>query len=156
MNIGATEETWKDDTAPDNPDTVRRYFEALLSLKGKTLDKSGMIEAFEDLRSGNLMPFRTAAEHFHLIDDATKTVYIPLGEGEGLTRQLRFGEHTRKLYRQLGQYAVNVYERQYRELLLSGALEAVDDNSGILLTPDVYSRETGLPLEIAGGAAFIV
>ena len=54
-----------------------------------------------------LFPFRTVSERFHLIDSPTVTVYIPKDEGAELVRAAADGEHSRNLYRQLGQYGVS-------------------------------------------------
>ena len=68
----------------DAQDTMRRYFAALRSLSGETLDKSGVVKAFEKGINGCEMPFRTVAERFHLIDENTRTVYISFGDGAAL------------------------------------------------------------------------
>ena len=146
VNIGAAEETLRGDADPAAPETVERYFRAYRSLAGDKLDKAGVISAFEKGISGCMLPFRTVAEKFHLIDDAAKTVYVPLDDGEELVRCLRDGKRSRALFRKLGQYGVSVYERQYKALAARGALEPVDEDSAILLDTSLYDRFIGLEL----------
>ena len=45
-------------------ETMQNYFDALRSLSGETLDKSGVIKAFEKGINGCELPFRTVAENF--------------------------------------------------------------------------------------------
>ena len=100
------------------------------------------------------MPFAVVGEHFHIIDNATKTVYIPAGDGDKLLKQLQYSGANRELYRKLGQYAVNVYEREYGELLSAGSIEPLDDESAILWDKTKYSDETGLSV-VPGDLRFL-
>ena len=70
-------------------ETMQNYFDALRSLSGETLDKSGVIKAFEKGINGCELPFRTVAENFHLIDQNTRTVYVPFSGGAALIERLK-------------------------------------------------------------------
>ena len=147
INIGAAKETLKDGADLTAPETVERYFRAYRDLmRGNALDKYSVVSAFENGISGCQLPFRTVAERFHLIDNAAKTVYIPEGEGANLVRRLRGGEHSRGLFRKLGQYGVSVYDAQFQELLDSGCLELLEDGSAVLTDLSQYVRNMGLVL----------
>ena len=159
---GATREALMQECAMDAQDTMRRYFAALRSLSGETLDKSGVVKAFEKGINGCEMPFRTVAERFHLIDENTRTVYIPFGDGAALIERLKAGECSKALYRKLGRYAVAVYEPHFQKLYAAGALltarevPALDDDSAILRDRSLYSERTGLTLEPETGRAEFV
>ena len=141
VNIGAAREALSGGADPADLDTVRRYFVSYRSLMQQSrLDKANIIGLFE---TGS-MPFRTAAERFHLIDSATKTIYVPLADGVVLVQRLQNGERSRELFRQLGQYSVNVYDRHFNDLLAAGYLEIVDDDSAILTDASRYDLRTGL------------
>ena len=61
--------------------------------------------------------------------------------------------------RRLGIYSVECYEKQFRSLDAAGALERspdFPDDSAILADPDLYSRRTGLSMEIEEGRAIIL
>ncbi len=146
VNIGATRETLRNGADPGAPDTIMQYFQSYRALAGNGLDKAGVISAFENGVQGRMLPFRTVAERFHLIDDATKTVYIPQGEGVELVQRLRAGERSRALFRKLGQYGVNVYEKHYQALLSRGALKELDENSAVLSDLSLYVQTMGLIL----------
>ncbi|MBR0281079.1 MAG: CRISPR-associated helicase Cas3' [Oscillibacter sp.] len=158
-NIGAAREVLGNGACPDAPETVAKYFQSYLDFAGRDeLDKTpvGMriVKAFREGFEGRSLPFRTVAENFHMIDSPTRTVYIPQGDGEKLLEQLHFAGPSRSLYRKLGQYAVNVYERQYKELLDAGSVEALDDDSAVLRDETKYSEETGLSID-AGDLRFL-
>ena len=145
VNIGAATEALSGDTDPAASETIERYFEVYRSLmQATTLDKAGVVSAFEKGISGCSLPFRTVAERFHLIDDASKTIYIPEGEGANLVKRLQNGERSRELFRKLGQYSVSVYEKHFQALMDSGCLEIVDEDSAILSDLNRYVRNMGL------------
>lgn len=144
-NVRSAREALAEGAAPDTPAAVERYFHSLFDLRGEqSMDKCGVLDAFQRGVEGRVMPFRTVAERFHLIDNATKTVYIPWGEGVALTERLLAGERSRTLYRQAGQYGVAVYEQHFKALI--PALTFLDDDSAVLNEMSLYSQLTGLSL----------
>ncbi len=145
-NIGAANEALRGGADPSDPETVRRYFRAWRSFSDQNLDKAGVIDAFERGIQGCRLPFRTVAERFRLIDDAAKTVYVPLGAGEELAGRIRAGERSRALFRKLGQYGVSVYEKHFRALESAGCLEQMEDGSAILTDIALYDRNMGLKM----------
>lgn len=157
--IGATREALMNICDIGARETMQNYFDALRSLSGETLDKSGVIKAFEKGINGCELPFRTVAENFHLIDQNTRTVYIPFGGGAALIERLKAGECSKELYRKLGRYAVSVYEPHFQKLYAAGALltarevPALDEDSAILNDMSLYSEMTGLTLEPEMGKA---
>ena len=100
------------------------------------------------------------AENFHLIDQNTRTVYVPFGGGAALVEQLKEGECSKGLYRKLGRYAVSVYEPHFQKstmprgaLLTAREVPALDEDSSILNDMSLYSEMTGLTLEPETGKA---
>lgn len=157
--IGATREALMNSCDIGARETMQNYFDALRSLSGATLDKSGVIKAFEKGINGCELPFRTVAENFHLIDQNTRTVYVPFGGGAALIERLKAGECSKGLYRKLGRYAVSVYEPHFQKLYAAGALltarevPVLDEDSAILNDMSLYSEMTGLTLEPETGKA---
>ena len=144
VNIGAAAEALKNGADPAAPETMTRYFDAFRSLAGDTLDKVGVVAAFSEGVQGRELPFRTVAERFHLIDDASRTVYIPLDDGAEYVRRLRSGERSRDLFRRLGQYGVNIYDTQYKALLAGGHLDLLDGDCAVLRDTSLYDKQMGL------------
>ncbi len=137
----------------DSPEAIHAYFSALLDLRGTdALDAKEILP----LMQKKLFPFRTVWERFHLIDETTETVYIPLGKGGELADRLRRGERNRELFRQLGLYGVSVYHDHFCRLEQSGCLERLEDGPAILADLSLYSANTGLSLEADSGRAEFV
>ena len=136
-----------------SPEAVHAYFTSLLDLKGTEAQDAQHILP---LMQSELFPFRTMSERFHLIDSPTITVYIPKDEGAGLVERLRSGEHSRDLYRRLGQYGVSIYEQHFNALDQAGDLERLEDGSVVLSNPALYSEHTGLSLEADSGKGLFI
>ena len=97
------------------------------------------------------MPFRTVAENFHFIREATRTVFVPVDEGAKLVSRLLKDERSRNLFRQAGQYSVSVYEQHFRNLLTAGAITQLDEENAVLNNLSLYNDKTGLSLEVEWG-----
>ena len=157
--VGAAREALSGDRNPGAPETMDRYFRSLRDLTGTAIDKQGVVDAFERGIAGCGLPFRTVAESFHLIDQNTRTVYVPFGNGKALLEQLQTQGGTRGLYRKLGRYAVSVYDQHFQALYAAGALltaqevPALDPDSAILSNMTLYSETIGLSLEPETGKA---
>lgn len=155
VNIAAAREVLRSREHWDDPEAVRQYFSIFRTLAGDRLDQHQVIRHMEEGVAGCMLPFRTVAKEFHLIDSSTKTVYIPQGDGAMLLKQLQAGHYSRALYRKLNQYAVNLYEPAYQALLSAGALEPIDEDSAVLRSLGQYDRETGLRTEISADPIFV-
>ena len=76
-----------------------------------------------------------------------------------LVNRLKAGECAKVLYRQLGRYAVSVYQQHFQALYRAGALltaqdvPTLDGDSAILADPLLYSEAVGLSLEPETGKA---
>ena len=160
--VGATRRALDGGRDPAAQKTMQCYFRELRALSGETLDKYGVVKAFETGISGCTLPFRTVAERFHFIDENTRTVYVPVGEGAALVEQLKAGECSKELYRALGRYAVSVYDQHFKALYAAGALltardvPALDEDSAILADLTLYDERTGLTLEPEIGKALMI
>ncbi len=147
-NIGAANEALAGGADPALPETIAKYFLLLRDIVGEeSTDKANVVKSFNKGESGCIMPFESVAQKFHMIDDNTKTVYIPLEEGITIAEKLRSGFATREVYRRAGRYGVNVYGIHYRSLLDAGSIEPLDENSAVLLNMELYDEKTGLSLE---------
>lgn len=135
-------------------DAIASYFKRLWYAKGEvTLDQKQILLAFEKGIAGNLFPFRQVADKFQLIESGTIPIFIPLEEGEALTDILKSGKVSRELYRDLGQYSVNVYPYQLNHLLVKGVLSQTEHGDYILSDMSLYEEKTGLSLESDSGKA---
>lgn len=134
-----------------SPQTISRYFQELLELKGPEA-----LDAQEILKDSQTMAFAAIAQRFRLIDSPTRTVYIPLDEGEELVQRLRRGERSRSLFRRLELYSVSVYAQHFLALYEAGDIELVDDQAAVLLNTLLYDSQTGLSLKADNGKALFI
>ena len=155
VNIGASREALSGGADAADPETMTRYFQAYRSLAGDRLDKYDVIHKQKAGIAGCLLPFKTVSESFKMIDNCTKTVYIPCEEGEKLVRRYESGERSRSLSRALGQYAVSIYDYQYEALLASGRIKALDEDNGALVSAEGYDGRVGLLLPDTGEGLYI-
>ena len=94
-----------------------------------------------------------------MIDNDTRTVYIPWKDGSELIERLCDGACSKKLSRQLGQSAVQVSAEHFQALYDAGALlladerNGLDDRSAVLTDASLYSEATGLSLQADSGQA---
>lgn len=132
---------------------IHFYFSDLLNLKGTSAQ-----DCKEILKKMNApdCPFCSIADEFHLIENSTRTIYIPLEDGASLIKQLRAGRFDRNLFRSLSRYSVAVYENQFRQLEMVGALELLDDGSAILLDTSLYDPQTGLSRTAESGSGLFL
>jgi len=130
-----------------SPEAVKRYFQDLYEIKGKReLDQKGILNMIQYGSEGTIAPFVDVANAFRLIENNTKTIYIPLGDGEKYIKDLQEGIISKELYRGLGRFGVSVYEEDFYHLCRTGDVIQIEGNgqSGILQNCDLYKCETGL------------
>ena len=142
-----------------SPKSVETYFEILFDCKGEeALDSEKILMQCERGAKTGPLPFRTISEHFHLIDQETKTVYVPVDAvGLGLTKRLADGERSRGLFRELGRYALNLYSRDYNRLKEQGMIWEYDEEAAVLSNLSLYSGMMGLQLpECEEGMGFFI
>lgn len=134
-------------------EAVNDYYARLLGIKGDfALDRHGILKQLKE----DGFPFESVAEQFRLIEQDTKTVYIPEGQGAELVAKLRVGKCSGKLYRALDQYSLSVYTEHFERLKNAGVLELMDDGSAVLTDLSVYDQKTGMMLEPESGKALFI
>ena len=153
QNVRAADEALSGGGDPGNPETMNRYFLSLRSWIGENIDKSDTVKHLRGGISGCMLPFEAVAKRFHLIDQETFTVYIPMGGGEPACRPLLEGRANREDYRRAGQYGVSVYERHFHALLSAGDIQLLSENSAVLTNLSLYDPAMGLSLKADTGKA---
>lgn len=153
VNIGAAKEALEGSNDPGNPETLSRYFNALRAFRGENIDQTQTIKHLTQGIHGCLLPFRTVAKAFHLINDETKTVYIPCEESAELIASLQSGNVDRRIYRAAGRYSVNIFNRHYAALLAAGDISELVPGSACLINHNLYDQNTGLSLQPEEGKA---
>ncbi|WP_127573144.1 CRISPR-associated helicase Cas3' [Paenibacillus xylaniclasticus] len=98
-----------------------------------------------------LNSYRTAAEHFEVIDSVTTAVIAPYDDkGKEMIAQLNGGEKIddlTRLLRQAQQYTINLFRYEREQLERSGGLVNLLNGKILALTESAYSDEYGLNLQ---------
>lgn len=132
------------------PQAIHAYFQQLLMFKGReALDQKHILDTLSQFQ------FADVAENFHLIENNTHTVYIPLDEeSREAIVVLKNGNRNRALMRLLARYSVSIYDAHFRALLESGDVELLCENGdAILVNEQLYNKHTGLSLQADVGKA---
>ncbi|MFB1051235.1 CRISPR-associated helicase Cas3' [Paraliobacillus sp. JSM ZJ581] len=93
--------------------------------------------------------YKTAAEHFQAIDQATTSILVPYGEGKEIIVSLNSDDRSEELSNALKkaqQFTVNVYSNALAELKRENALVMHLDGAFYELRENWYSDEYGLDL----------
>jgi len=91
--------------------------------------------------------YRTAAEHFQVIEDLTDSVLVPYGDGKDIIAALNGGESIEELSRLLHrgqQYSVNLFRQERDRLAQNGGLVYLMDGQVLALKEGAYSEEFGV------------
>lgn len=148
-NIEMTNETIAKFNNFDTLEAIQYYFQALQGLDEETLDQFHIIQAFESEMEGIKMPFKKVSEIFHLIENHTKMLIIPIEEEakqltEELERAVTEGYGFKNILRKLGMYSVNLYEYDYEKLINDGHIYEVVGGVAVLQSIMLYQEDMGL------------
>jgi len=137
---------------PDDPLSLEgftRYFEQLYWSKGERLDRFLILDHFKPNPEWSFA-FRSAAENFHLISEATESLLVPYFNND-LLALLGNDMHDRWLLRKLQRYTVNVYPQEMQRLWDVQAAEEILPGLNRLTHHELYHEAKGLLLLEAGG-----
>ncbi len=135
-----------------DPQVYSSYF-ANLYWKANSLDEKGILKLLLPDGQNLGIQFRTAAEEFKLInDEQSKSILIPYKKGKALKDKLKQANtdttiSTRKLFRQLQRYTINIYTNQFQLLFSRGSLEEVYPQVFALQCEMEYDNIIGLLVE---------
>lgn len=102
--------------------------------------------------------YKTAAEHFRVIDQKTTSVLVPYGGGKELIAQLNSGawlEDVTKFLKQAQQFTVNLYSQEMEQLKRDNAVVEHLDGMIYEVRENWYSDEYGVDLKGEGGMDFM-
>lgn len=134
-------------------DAIRSYFEEMqYMLKEQGLDTSDICKNIEENYGTLDFDFKEIASKFKLIDDNTYPIIIPCrGNASELIKNLIEEEFHSKTLRSLQAYTVNVYEKEYNNLLSAGKIRFVASEFAVLADEDSYNERTGIKLDLELG-----
>jgi len=129
-------------------EAVHRYFSLLYDVEAEELDRERILADIKEQEKKLRFPFRSIAEKFKLIDDNNFTVLVQWEEDCRKILDCVMASHSPGYFvRKLQRYGVQVFEKEFDEMLAGGFLEVVA-NRYFVLREDVfkkyYSQMTGL------------
>jgi CRISPR-associated endonuclease/helicase Cas3 len=151
-NVAMTEETFQKYGEYDSLEAIHYYFSSLQHLDEDSLDQYHILDSFDQRYQETTFPFKKIAEIFHLIDSDTKMLIIPMEKavsdlvGE-LQMKIEEKESIKGTIRSLGEYAVNVYTREYQSMIEDGSAYELIDGVAVLQNLSLYTKQTGLCYE---------
>ena len=157
QQMAVTEALMFDGKNLEKQEVIHEYFSDLYHLRGESLDKKNIMGKFR----GTSFSFEEAAKEFKLIEQNTRTIFIPrTEEATELVRRVRESGITRQLMREAGQFCVNVYEDDFQnmwdaDLLESAPLFQDTKDYFVLRKTDWYHDDIGLEMNVECGQAII-
>jgi CRISPR-associated endonuclease/helicase Cas3 len=136
---------------PVSVEAINAYFELLYSLQDDkhAFDAKDILAYFD---KGEGFAFKTAAQHFQLIENNTVAVIIPFNpDAERLIEELKYTPYPASTLRKLQLFTVNIYEQEFQALNSKGAIEIVADVYTSLNNMDYNHPEMGLSIPDSGG-----
>ena len=136
---------------------INEYFKRLYKIRGEGLDAKQIIDQFENGAATLNFPFASVAKRFHLIEQETYTVFIAKDPCPmSCEKELRQGEYSRQLMREVSHYCVNIYRKEFQNLYDAGSIEILFDGFAILTDIDLYDEKCGLKTNSEIGVAQFV
>jgi CRISPR-associated endonuclease/helicase Cas3 len=167
------------DTDLLSPPAIQRYFQYYFFDRANEMDyplpakQLGMDDSVLNLLSSNPKnssqrnpshfemlrhSFKTAAQHFKVIDAPTESVIVPWGEGKELITELcgldsRETKGLRHYLKQAQKYSVNVFPNDWQKLTQQQAVNPIGETGVYYLQKQYYSDEFGLATTPVGKAS---
>ena len=137
-------------------ESIEEYFRRLYHFRGESLDKKKIMEEFQK----RVYNFAAVGKRFKLIEENTKTVFVPREEeAKQLLQQLKYQGYTKAGMRKAGQYCIQIDERDFENLYGAGMVRPVSENMEDfyeLVNETQYTEETGLALDADAGMAIML
>lgn len=140
------------------PSAICTYFETWYQ------SNEGNLDYREIEKLAKSLSFAEIGKRFHLIQESTKSVFIPFDEkARNIKEQLMLGNRSRQLMRAAGAYMINVRysktqgQSDFMKLLTQGQIEMFpgDENLAYLVNMEDYDAELGLKIKSEDGVGIM-
>lgn len=159
-NVFMMRETMQKYQEYDDLEAINYYFSSIQMLDMGTLDTHKIVQGFEKGINGIEMPFQAVSEIFHLIESDTRTLIVPDDQKasqllDELHHRIEAQENFRSVLRKLGNYSLNIYENEYKNMIEDGSAYEVLDGVAVLQRMSLYREDMGLCYEKGNGGMMI-
>ena len=105
-----------------NLECITEYFKRLYHFRENDLDKKNIIGEFKDWKYN----FETVSEKFHLIEENTRIVFIPIEqEAKDLLFEIKNQGYGKARMRKASQYCVQIYNQLFDTLYGAGIIKEI-------------------------------
>lgn len=151
-----TESMLEDNRNIEELETIRLYFQMLYHFRGGGLDKKEILKKFAKRN----FQFAWVGKEFKLIEENTKTIFIPKEEeAKEMLEEWKRKGCTKELMRKMSSYCVSVYENDFQKMFAAGILGGMSEDRKeeyfMLVDLNKYTDEMGLDLDVRYGEAVI-
>lgn len=151
LSRGALRETLRKYEKVNGSEAIAFYFRYYRELLGQeNLDEKGILKIWD--QKENSFPFATVARLFKLIENDTRTIYIPADDTvKEYLQRVESGHADRAIYRKLQQYGISLPEYQFQKMMDQGLVREIA--KGIYELDDMrnYDSKTGLQMDVETG-----
>lgn len=134
-----------------NLECITEYFKRLYHFRENDLDKKNIIGEFKDWKYN----FETVSEKFHLIEENTRIVFIPIEqEAKDLLFEIKNQGYGKSRMRNASQYCVQIYNQLFDTLYGAGIIKEITsdiENFYELVDEEMYTDDKGLNLSVESG-----
>ena len=134
-----------------NLECITEYFKRLYHFRENDLDKKNIIGEFKDWKYN----FETVSEKFHLIEENTRIVFIPIEqEAKDLLFEIKNQGYGKARMRKASQYCVQIYNQLFDTLYGAGIIKEITsdiENFYELVDEEMYTDDKGLNLSVESG-----
>lgn len=140
------------------PSAISNYFKTWYQ------SNEGNLDYREIEKLAQSLSFAEIGKRFHLINESTKSVFIPFDEkARNIKEQLMLGNRSRQLMRAAGAYIINVRyskaqgQSDFMKLLTQGQIEMFpgDENLAYLVNTEDYDAKLGLKIKSEDGVGIM-
>ncbi len=145
-----------DGRALEEPETIQAYFDMLYHIKGESLDKKKIMDAFRN----NRFSFAEVSKKFQVIERNTKTVLVPKElQAKNILSVLKEQGMSKQRIREMGRYCVNIYDTEFQKMYAAGIIQPISEDMQedcfVLEDMSYYTDETGFCLDVGYGEAVL-
>lgn len=140
-------------------EAIDLYFNQLHELRRDRLDAEDVLKDLTEASRADfhkgysvpLIPFKSVADRFRMIEDGSHSVIIPDPAIAQELYNLRVGAASRGSMRRVARYSVGLYDNDLKALQKVGAVRPLDGDTYELVDLSLYREDTGLDASDAGG-----
>lgn len=124
-------------------EAMTAYFRQLYC-RCNSFDEKGIVSLLRQSTRTNEMDFEQAAQAFRLIEEKGRNIIVNYDNSLGIVDKIKKNGFSYELSKKIGNFMVNINEKDFQALLKQGLLEEIIEGMYLLSDREQYTDETGL------------